>query len=343
MSITIKEIAEILGISQATVSLALNDKKGVNKNTSKSVLEIAEKYGYTKRGMQVLNKNILLIKYLESGIAIEQNGDFVSRLVDAIENTASELGYNLIIKNLTDKSVSQVYDLLKGETYQGCVVLATEILEFEASFIEKIKIPVVCVDNMIEYYDIDCVVMDNRSGIFNAAKYLYEIGHRKIGYIDSTIRLSNFVQRSEGYYNALKKLGIEIDEKYVFEVYPSIKGTYSGVLKKLGDAMIVDYDKLPTAFIAGNDSLAIGAIKAFREKGIKIPDDMSIVGFDDIPSGQVLEKSLTTMRVDKRQIGETAMRRLDYKIKKGTAKDGAIKTLSRTKLIVRETTKEPRK
>lgn len=340
MGITIKEISEMLNISQATVSLALNNKKGVNEETSKKVLDVAEKYGYTKRGIQSINKNILLIKYIERGIAFEQNGDFVSSLVDGIENTASALRYNLIIKNISNQNIKQMLEDIDFDSYQGCLVLATEIFGFDATFLEKIKIPLVCVDNMIEHYDVDCVVMDNNAGMFSAVKYLYELGHRKIGYIDSTVRFENFIHRREGYLNAIKKLGIEHNADYVFQVYPNIKGSYEGVMDVLNK--IINFETFPTAFIAANDSLAIGAIKAFKEKGIKIPNELSIVGFDDIPSGRVLEKSLTTMHVNKKQIGELAMTRLDYKIKAGNSKGNVVKMLSRTKLVVRETTAEPR-
>ena len=328
---TIKEISKLAGVSQSTVSLALNNKAGVSEETKKLIMDIAAKSGYVRRSSAV-KKNILFIKYIGDGAAIEQNGDFVARIIDAIELKASSLGYSLIMKNIQEADLENEMREINFEDYAGVIWLATEMSDERARFLTYIPIPVVAVDNMLEYYDIDSTVMDNYGGIFDIINHLYGLGHRKIGYIGSTVKFSNFIQRAEGYLKALRYLGLLKTEYHMMVVQPTLEGAYNDTLKQLED--IQDF---PTAFVAANDTIAIGAIKALRQKGIKIPDHISVTGFDDIPFSTMLDKSLTTMRVNKEKLGEAAVYLLDAKI--NSSSDQCVKLVVRPKLIQRESTK----
>lgn len=326
---TIKEISELAGVSQSTVSLALNHKPGVGEETKKLIWTIANQYGYSKKN--ATKKSILFIKYIGNGAAIEHNGDFVAKIVDAIEYWGSELSYNLIIKNIQVGQFKKEIQNIYFKEYDGVILLGTELEEYEGEFIIQIPIPVIAVDHMFEDYDIDSVVMDNYGGIFSAMKYLYQLGHRQIGYIDSCIKFSNFNQRKEGYFRGLKKLGLEAKPSYLKEVSPNLEGAY----KDMTSQMRLD-EKLPTAFVAANDTIAIGVIKALRERDIQVPEEISVIGFDDIPFCKVLDKRLTTMCVDKEQIGQIAVNLLHNKINNELA--GCIKIITRTQLIEREST-----
>jgi len=333
MAVTIKQIAEMAGVSKATVSLALNNKGAVGEKTKQRIWDIANERGYNKKNFAV-KKNLLFIKYIGNGAAIEHNGDFVARIVDAIEFATRDLEYNLTIKNI---EVGEFEKEIKGidfENFEGIILLATELEGSKGDLINTIPIPVVAVDNMFEDYDVDSVVMDNYGGIFTAVKYLYDLGHRQIGYIDSFIRFQNFDQRTEGYERALKKLGLEYKEEYVKYVQPNLEGAYSGMLEEIQKNAL-----MPTAFVTANDTIAIGAMKALKEYGFEIPGRISVIGFDDIPFGRVLDKSLTTMHVDKDQLGKLAVKALHYKI--NNCSKGYIKMVTRTRLIVRESTCSP--
>ena len=330
---TIKDIAELAGVSQSTVSLALNNKTGVGEETRKLIMNIATQYGYNKKSVPI-KRNILFIKYIDNGAAIEQNGDFIARIIDAIELAASNVGYNLIMKNIQAVDLENEIREISFEDFAGVVWLATEIRTNHVELLTNISIPVVAVDNMLENHDIDSVVMDNYGGIFTITKYLYELGHREIGYIDSTVRFSNFDQRTEGYLRAIKQLGIPKKEHYIKIVQPTLEGAYNDMLKELETGA-----ELPTAFVAANDTIAIGAIKALRQKGIEMPSQMSVVGFDDIPFCMMLDKSLTTMRVHKEKLGELAVKLLDSKI--NNPSDECIKIIVRPKLVERESADVP--
>ena len=330
---TIKEISELAGVSQSTVSLALNNRAGVGEETRKLIADIATKYGYSKK-TNLVKRNILFVKYIDNGAAIEQNGDFVARIIDAIELAASNAGYNLIMKNIQAADLENEIRDMSFEGFAGVIWLATEMSTNHVELLTNISIPIVAVDNMLEHYDIDSVVMDNRGGIFAITKYLYELGHREIGYIDSTVRFSNFDQRTEGYLRAIEQLGIAKNECYFKIVQPTLEGAYSDMLRHLEE------DKtLPTAFVAANDTIAIGAIKALRQNGIEIPGQISVVGFDDIPFCLMLDKSLTTMSVNKEKLGELAVNLLDSQINIPT--DECIKMTIRPKLVERESAGAP--
>ncbi len=335
MAITIKEIAEIAGVSKATVSLALNNKGAVGEKTKQLVWDVANEHGYNKKNFAV-KKNLLFIKYIGNGAAIEHNGDFVARIVDAIEFASRELEYNLTIKNIDTGEFEKEIKSMRFENFEGVILLATELEASKGDLINQIPIPVIAVDNMFEDYDVDSVVMDNYGGIFTAVKYLYDSGHEEIGYIDSLIRFPNFEQRTIGYERALKKLGLIYREDYIKHVQPNLEGAYSDMIEE-----IKRNDTMPTAFVAANDTIAIGAMKALKEYGVEIPEDISVIGFDDIPFGRVLDKSLTTMHVDKDQLGEMAVKSLHHKINHFS--HGYLKIISRTSLIVRESTCAPRK
>ncbi len=328
MQMTLKDIAELVGVSPATVSLALNNKPGVSEQTRQTIIDLAQQSGYSKKFNK---KNIMFIKYIGDGAAVEHNGDFVARIIDAIEETASRMGYVLVIKNIQSGELEREIRALCFDEVVGTILLATEVEDIQGTLLESIPVPLVAVDNMFETNDIDSVVMDNYGGIYSAVEHLYKLGHREIGYIDSTIRFSNFDQRREGFYRALEKFNLKVDEKYMYYIQANLQGAYCDMQESLKEGRM-----LPTAFVAANDTVAIGAIKALKEKGIDIPNQISFVGFDDIPFCRVLEKNLTTMNVDKEQLGEEAVKLLDRKITNETR--GSIKILTRTKLMVREST-----
>ncbi|MGB5824396.1 MAG: LacI family DNA-binding transcriptional regulator [Proteocatella sp.] len=328
---TIKEIAEIAGVSIATVSLALNNKGSVKKETRKRILELAHEQGYTKK-RQDIKKNILLIKYVSSGISIEKNGDFVAKMIDAIEQTSSEHGYNINIKNILASDWQESIYSINQEDFSGIIFLSTEAEENLGEQIKTIKIPIVAVDNMFETVDIDTVSIDNSGGVYEAVKYAYDLGHRKIGYINSSVKFTNIMQRKEGFRKALKNLNIEFDQDYIIEAMPTLDGSYENMLQMLKNKI-----KLPTLYITGNDTIAIGAIKAFKEYGLNVPEDISVIGFDDLPFCTMMDSPLTTMSVNKKSLGERAVKLLIEKMD-GINED-TVKLLLRPKLVERASVK----
>lgn len=329
---TIREIADIAGVSITTVSLALNNKGNIKKETRENILEIARKGGYIKK-KQEGKKNILLIKYVSSGISIEKNGDFIAKIIDAIEITASENEYNINIKNILAKDWHESIYQINQDEFSGVIFLSTEAEENLGNQIKNINIPVVAVDNMFETVDLNAVSIDNGGGIYDAVKYVKEKGHKEIGYINSSVKFTNIIKRKEGYKKALSLLGLNYNAENTIEVMPTLDGAYEDMIKLLKKGI-----KLPSAYIAGNDTLAIGVIKALKENGYNVPQDISVIGFDDIPFCTMMDSPLTTMSVNKKSLGERAVRLLVESIE-GINED-TVKILIRPKLIERSSIKQ---
>jgi LacI family transcriptional regulator len=145
-------------------------------------------------------------------------------------------------------------------------------------------------------------VIDNVNGSYAGVTHLIENGHRKIGYLKSSITIQNFIERYEGYEKALAMQGIEKDGRHTVSLRPTLEDAYQDML-----AYLSEKPSLPTAFFSDNDIIAFGAMKAIKEAGIQIPQDVSLVGFDDMPFCTITEPSLSTISVNKQVLGEFAV------------------------------------
>lgn len=325
---TIKEIAEKAGVSIATVSLALNNKGNIKKETREQILKIASEGGYSRKKSES-KKNILLIKYVNSGISIEKNGDFVAKIIDSIEFNASENGYNVNIKNISALDWQESIYSIAQDDFLGMIFLSTEAEDGVAEQLKDMDIPVVAVDNLFEHVNINAVSIDNMGGIYEAVKYAKSMGHKKIGYIHSSVNFDNINQRKESFQKSMALFGLEVKEEYMIEVMPTLDGAYEDMLMLLNKGR-----ELPTLYVAANDTIAIGIIKALKEYNIIVPKDISVIGFDDIPFCTMMDSPLTTMKVNKKCMGEKAIQLLMENIEHPEADN--IKVLIRPKLIERE-------
>ena len=179
----------------------------------------------------------------------------------------------------------------------------------------------------------NAILINNEDSAKMATEYLIQKGHRRIGYIRSSFRIKNFRLRFYGYQSALRKHKIDFDEKSVVTVAPNLNGAYHDVLKFLEVK-----NNLPTAYFADNDLMALGAMKAFQERGYRIPDDISIIGFDDLPFSQISTPGLTTLRVPNTEMGQLAVRRIVDMIEKND--NIVVKTQVCTKFIIRDTVRD---
>ena len=165
--------------------------------------------------------------------------------------------------------------------------------------LRKLKTPFVVVDNRCFFEKFHSIVMDNQAIVYEALRYLCDLGHRKIGYICSNTSIANFEERSQSFYASAKYLGFEISE--VFPVTPTLNEAYQDMHESLLSGRCV-----PGALFADNDTIALGAIKALQEAGYRIPDDVSIIGIDDIAFSSISSPTLTTIRISRMAIGRTA-------------------------------------
>jgi LacI family transcriptional regulator len=330
----VKDIAKLANVSPATVSLVLNNKPGVSDDTRKKIYEILDKHGYSPTIVpktEQLQGSIRFLKYKKHGLVVDQNGGFIASVIDGVDNEARKLGYSLVMTTLSPDNCNEVLQIVKNDCRDGIILLGTELNNQDLVFLNDINVPIVIVDNYFEFEEYDCVVMNNVDAVFKAVQYLVELGYKDIGYFHSSFVINNFAAREEGYKKALKLLGIEYKRENVFHLTPTLEGAYRDMQKILQTGAV-----LPSAVFSDNDTIAVGAIKALKEHGIKIPEQLSIIGFDDIPFCLMADPPLTTMRIFKEKIGALAVRRLIDKIKNNDT--NIIKIQIGAELIIRGST-----
>ncbi len=317
MAVNLKDIAEQARVSPATVSLVLNNKPGVKDTTRKKVLAIAKKlnYGTLRHTLGHIRKGtIRFLKIARHGHVINRDHDvFIADYIDGLDMETRIKGYNLEINAFSTGNIQEIIRSAEQAHVSGVIVLGTELSAEDIKAFEQLKIPTVFIDTYFEYLNFDFVTMNNIDSIFQMVSYLVENGHREIGFIRASTEARNFILRDIGFKMALNHLGIKFNEKYVYSVDSTFQGAYSDMLANLDRTA-----KLPTALVSSNDIVAYGCMKAMKERGIIVPDDVSVIGFDDLPLSAVMEPYLTTMRVSKKRIGQVSVRlmidRLERKI-----------------------------
>lgn len=307
MKVGIKTISELSGFSIATVSNVLNNKGSISRDTKEKVLQIAHEVGYI--GKEKIS-NIQLVVYKKHGQVV---GDtpFFSALIEGIESTCRVCGFQMEICNINKSSIDYdelLYQVLHTQS-TAILLLATELLAEDVAVFEQSLSPVLVLDSWYPKLNFSSVTINNIDSVQNAVEYLIGKGHIEIGHIKSSYLIQNFREREYGFLKALELNGISRNDSYDISLTPTMDGAY----RDMKDFLQSQHPKLPTAFFADNDIIALGAMKALQETGIRIPQDISIIGFDDLPFCEISSPSLTTIKVDKEQMGSMAVKMLiDY-------------------------------
>lgn len=332
MSVHAKEIAKKLNLSPATVSLVLRGKPGISAKTRERVLRAAEEMGYQKRDGDTPGKrqSIRLVLYKRHGAVVGDTA-FFSRLIESIDMEAKRRGYDLLITHFyANQDTEEQLHFLLDSSCAGIILLATEMHTADLAPFKKLSLPLVIMDRYFPDEDFDCVVINNVYGAKHAVQYLIEQGHSEIGYLSSSVTIRNFYERQSGYLRGIKTIPVINNSRHhIVKVSPTADGAFHDM-----QAYLAAGPQLPTAFFADNDLIAISCMRALRAAGYLIPEDVSIIGFDGISTGELLDPPLTTMNVLKEQLGVAAVTRLDERIR-GYAK-GVIKIEVATELIERK-------
>ncbi|MCR5758636.1 MAG: LacI family DNA-binding transcriptional regulator [Selenomonas sp.] len=332
MKVNIRKISELSGFSPATVSNALNNKKGVNHETAMQILAIAKECGYIS---ETKIQSIKLVYYHDSG-EIVSDSPFFNNLLESVSNACREEGMDMKVVNLyrRDGNYAQQVELLLQDTSAAILLVGTELSEEDAKAFLDTKMPLVLLDCSFAALPFHSVLMDNENSMGQAAEYLIGLGHRKIGYLRSKVPSHNFQERYRGYEQIMRQHGLAVEKKYGYEVPVSITGAYEMFCRLLEEDR-----ELPTAFLADNDMIALGVMQALQKHQIRIPEDISVVGFDDIEFSRVCAPGLTTVRVHMKELGELAVNKLLEVIKR--PQSIPARTQMYTKLVLRGSTAAP--
>ncbi len=317
MAARVRQIAEIARVSPATVSLALNNKPGVSPATRARILTIADDLKKTNgtQPFTTLNKgSIRFLKIVKHGHIVNRDHDvFIAAYVEGMDKEARKHGYNLEITHITIDQIADFISHLNSSSSKGLIILGTELNAHDILAFESVNVPIVVIDTTYDFIKLDFVDMNNGEALFQIIRYFMEHNHRDIGLIWSEdVQARNFELRRLTFEQAIRHYELPFNPKNIISVDSTFNEAYQGVLQYLKKGF-----KLPTALFSANDLIASACMKAFKETGIRIPEDVSIIGFDNLPMCEMLDPPLTTMRVSKQQIGEIAMELLVGRVNKG--------------------------
>lgn len=309
MGITAKELAKKLNLSAAAVSMALNNKPGVSTATRRLVIETAEKYGYDFSrisGRQTKAGAIYFVIYKKHGTVVADT-PFFSQVSEGISLECKKQNYKLKISYLyeDEETIQKQIEDIQYSDCCGIILLGTEMNADDVGPFLNLPVPFVLLDAYFETVSCNCVLINNTQGAFLAAKYLIQKRKKQPGYLQSAYQISNFSKRADGFYHAVRSAGMSASKSIVHRLTPSVEGAFADMLE-----LLKNKEELADCYFADNDLIAVGAIKALKQYGCKIPGDIAIVGFDNLPIGTVIEPSLTTIHVPKQYMGEASVRRL---------------------------------
>jgi LacI family transcriptional regulator len=331
MGATIRDVAKAAGVSATTVSRVFNHSELVSPETQEHVRTVATQMGYRPNATaQSLSHGRTQAVGL---ILPAPHGEFFSEIIRGIDEVAQEADHYLLISSV-HYSVSEsraALDALRGRT-DGLLIMTTHVeAQKEVLTGAEIDVPVVFMNSAMQESTYDAFEIENRSGAYAATQHLIERGYRRIGIILGPPDSQDVRERVEGYRAALSESGIDPDAQ------PVIEGDFTQASGYTAGQRILELDALPDAIFACNDYMAIGAMAALQEEGIRIPDDIAIAGFDDIPSARYTTPSLTTVRVPVYELGRQAARRLIAMIHAEGCTSPYHSTLQ-SKLVVRSST-----
>lgn len=336
--ITINTIAEKCNVSATTVSLVLNNKPGASNETRRRVLETAKSLGYkfsrsNRQGSLKLATVGLIVK-TEPDLLPPSN-PFYSQVIAGIDDACGDIGVNLLFSMLTvdrNNLPKKTPSLINKNSLSGLLVVGTFIDETINALFDTYIPPVVLVDGYSNSRIYDMVVSDNFGAAYQAVEYLINLGHRHIALVGSEPNCyPSIEQRRNGYLRALKDYGIP--ETYIANF---------NINRSQGEAetthLLSTHPEI-TAVFGVNDNVALGSIRAAQKIGRRIPQDISVIGYDDTYLATSISPTLTTMQVDTLAMGRAAVHLLSLRIEKPDAARSTL--IIHPKLIERESTASP--
>ena len=326
---SIHDVAKRAGVSTATVSHILNQTRFVSDETRKKVMDVIEELDYypSKLARGLARNKSQTIGIVFSDIA---NQHF-TQIYKGIEEYFYAFGFDLILADTSENPQRQeeVLASLLSRSVDGLIIAPAGFPSKRLKFIKEKGLPVVLLDRQDPETDFPMVGVDNSTAAYQGAIHLFEDGHSRIGLILGLKNISAFEERLAGFIQAAKENGIEQDPELIFWGDSGLESGYNGAMALLNNA-----DR-PSAIFCTNNLMALGALHAFREKGLKCPEDISMVGFDDHLWADIFTPPLTVISQPTHELGKTAARLLHQYISEGAPVNSPQKINLETQLIIR--------
>lgn len=305
MMATIYDIAKLAGVSSATVSKVFNNYTEVSPKTKEKVLRIAKEIGYvpnfTARSLKT-NKSYLVGVLFSENVGIGLEHQFFSVVLESFRKEIGHYGYDTIFINNTlgDEKIGYL-DHCKHRNVEGLFIITAEMADLD--FKELMESNIKCVTTDMMFDGTPFVMSDNYAGGNLAVSYFIEKGHRKIAHLSGPLDTISALERNQGYCAGLKEHAIGLNEDYIAICSKYTAEEAYQVTKNMFEHMKAE--DLPSALFTCADIMAIGAIQALQSLGLRVPEDVSVIGFDDIALARYTSPALTTIKQDKELIGKT--------------------------------------
>lgn len=299
---TLKDVARKAGVSVSTVSRVFNDPEKVRPDTRQRVREASEALNYKpsrvarRLRMQTGETNLI-------GLIIpDMQNPFFAEVARGVEDVARDHNYALILSNSDEDPDKQklALDTLRTEDVDGVIVPPVGLGDPAVTDFAESSIPIVCVDRRMEDLHLDTILSDNRQGAYDAVTHLIELGHERIAFIGGIARISTHTERREGYKAALRDHDLSVTPALVKE------GALHRERGKDHTEALLNLDRPPTALFTGNNLTTLGALSALSQLGVRVPEDLALVGYDDIPWAGALNPPPTVIDQPSYEMGQRA-------------------------------------
>lgn len=323
--VTLKDIAKEAGVSVNTVSCALRDSPRISKKVKQRVKEIADRMGYTPnyiaRALRIKKSKVIGV------IVSDISNPVFGKMVKGVESAAKQKNYSLIICNTEeehDMEVDAVTTMI-SKGVDGVVITPTQHDISSLELLKKMNIPFILMGRRFKNYSTNYVVSDDFRGGYISGEYFIKKGHRKLIFINGTKHISSSQEREEGFIKALAKFNL-LPQK-IFYIMPDIHQGYH-LAKKILDTTM-DF----TGIFCFDDYTAFGVIKAIREKGLRIPQDIAIIGYDNTEFAEMLDIGLTSVDFNEYRIGELVAEHIMDIIENSKASDDNNEVIHRQVIL----------
>jgi len=325
---TIRDVARRANVSTATVSHVINNTRFVSEETRARVLEAIRELGFYPNA---LARSLTTKRTATIGVLISDVSNvFFAEIIRGVESVLTGAGYNLILCN-TDEDPAreqQYLELLLNKRIDGLIAAATSGPWEQLRDFEVLDIPIVYVDRVFPGIRGTAITVDNTDGAYRGVLHLVQDGHRAIGILAGLLRMSTMSERLAGYQRALRECGLALDQRLVVPSALSIEAGRQSALTLLAR------DTRPAALFCSNNLLGLGALRALRQLGLRCPDDVGILMFDDHPWAGVANPPLSVVRQPTYDLGRLAAEHL-LKLIGGTPSETRTVVL-RPELIIRQ-------
>jgi len=318
-AITIKDVAKQAGVSISTVSRVINDSKPVTDEVKQKVLDVIKETGYIPNP---LARSLVTKKSQLIGVIVPEVSDsFVNEILNGIEEVAKMYDYEILLANTYSDKAQELkcINLLRAKQVEGIVMISWKVEEEHINYIQNCGIPASYISKTARDYDIHTVSVNNTEATYDMTKYLIEKGHKDIAFImtsqDDTVLE---MERLLGYEKALKEKNIKINKDLIKYGETTYEAGYSSMKE------LLDEGKVPHAAFVTGDEAAIGAINAICDAGYRVPEDISVAGFNDVKIAKIYRPKLTTVHQPLYDMGAVAIRMVIKMINKEPLEDKKI-------------------